>query len=113
MSISTQKRVQDAKKGMGILLVLFMGVSLSLVPAQEKKGQNYKDLVEEMYHFHIRAVQKLLGHKSIKTTEIYSHLSEGHLHYVIQQLPGSNLGTPYVLPGQKIAQVVEEFPNRL
>ena len=32
-------------------------------------------------------------HKSIKTTEIYSHLSDGYLHHVIQQLPGPNLGT--------------------
>lgn len=52
----------------------------------------------------IRAVQLLLGHKSIKTTEIYSHLSDAHLHHVIQQLPGPNLGTvlgtPLVLLGQ-------------
>ena len=49
----------------------------------------------------IRAVQKLLGHKSIKTTEIYSHLSERHLHQVVQGLPepkvnlilGTNLDT--------------------
>ncbi len=50
-------------------------------------------------------------HKSIKTTEIYSHLSDGHLHHVIQQLPGPNLGTvlgtPYILDGRKIAEVVE------
>ena len=59
----------------------------------------------------IRVVQKLLGHKSIKTTEIYSHLSEGHLHHVIQQLPDPNLGTfpgtPYVLEGRRIAEVIE------
>ena len=41
----------------------------------------------------IRAVQKLLGHKSIKTTEIYSHLSDKHLHLVICMLPGPNLVT--------------------
>ncbi len=50
-------------------------------------------------------------HKSIKTTEIYSHLSDGHLHHVIQQLPGPNLGTvlgiPNILEGRKIAEVVE------
>lgn len=59
----------------------------------------------------IRAVQKLLGHKSIRTTEIYSHLSERHLHHVVGQLPGPKmgtlLGTPVVLPGRGITQVVE------
>ena len=60
----------------------------------------------------IRAVQKLLGHKSIKTTEIYSHLSDKHLHSVICMLPGPNLGTvlgtPYILEGRKIAEVFEK-----
>ena len=60
----------------------------------------------------IRAVQKLLGHKLIVTTEVYSHLSDGHLHHVVQQLPGPNLGTflgaPYNLKGQKIAEVIEK-----
>jgi site-specific recombinase XerD len=59
----------------------------------------------------IRAVQKLLGHKSIRTTEIYSHLSEHHLHYVVRQLPGPNLGTildtKAILPGRAMAQVVD------
>jgi len=59
----------------------------------------------------IRAVQKLLGHKPIRTTEIYFHLSERHLHYVVGQLSGSKmgtlLGTPVVLPGRGITQVVE------
>jgi len=41
----------------------------------------------------IRAVQKLLGHKSIKTTEIYSHLSEKHLYHIVHQLPGPKMGT--------------------
>ena len=41
----------------------------------------------------IRAVQLLLGHKSIRTTEIYSHLCERHLHYVVGQLPGPKMGT--------------------
>ncbi len=41
----------------------------------------------------IRAIQKLLGHKSIRTTEIYSHLSERHLQHVVHLLPGPNLGT--------------------
>jgi integrase len=60
----------------------------------------------------IRAVQKLLGHKSIRTTEIYSHLSEHHLHYVVRQLPGPNLGTildtTAILPGKGITQVIEK-----
>jgi site-specific recombinase XerC len=59
----------------------------------------------------IRAVQKLLGHKSIRTTEIYSHLSDRHLHGVIGQLPGpemgANLGVVAVLPGRAVAQVIE------
>ncbi len=50
-------------------------------------------------------------HKSIKTTEIYSHLSDGHLHHVMQQLPEPNLGTvlgiPNILEGRKIAEVIE------
>jgi len=35
----------------------------------------------------IRAIQKLLGHKSIRTTEIYAHLSDKHLHHVVSMLP--------------------------
>ena len=60
----------------------------------------------------IRAVQKLLGHKSIRTTEIYSHLSDRHLHGVVGQLPGpemgANLGARAILPGRAVAQVVEK-----
>ena len=60
----------------------------------------------------IRAVQKLLGHKSIRTTEVYSHLSDRHLQGVVGQLPGSemgaNLGAKLVLPGRVAAQVVDK-----
>ena len=60
----------------------------------------------------IRAVQKLLGHKSIRTTEIYSHLSDKHLHGVVGQLPGPEmgaiLGAHAVLPGRAMAQVVDK-----
>ena len=60
----------------------------------------------------IRAVQKLLGHRSIRTTEMYSHLSDKHLHAVVRMLPGPNLGTvldtPAILEGHEIAQVVEK-----
>jgi len=60
----------------------------------------------------IRAIQKLLGHKSIKTTEIYAHLSDKHLHHVVSMLPSPNLGIvlgrPAILPGKGIAQVVEK-----
>ena len=59
----------------------------------------------------IRAVQKLLGHKSIRTTEIYAHLSERHLHHVVSMLPSPKpvtvLVTPVVLPGKGIVQVVD------
>jgi hypothetical protein len=59
----------------------------------------------------IRAIQKLLGHKSIRTTEIYAHLSDKHLHHVVSMLPSPNmvivLVTPAVLPGKGIMQVVE------
>ena len=34
----------------------------------------------------IRLVQKLLGHKSIRKTEIYLHLSDNHFHGVVGQL---------------------------
>ncbi len=58
-----------------------------------------------------RAVQTLLGHKSIRTTEIYAHLSEKHLHSVVGQLRGPKmgtlLGTPVVLPAKGITQVVD------
>jgi hypothetical protein len=56
----------------------------------------------------LRAVQSFLGHKSIKTTEIYSHLADKYLQMVVDQLPspnlGTNLGTPMVLPGRSMAQ---------
>jgi len=57
----------------------------------------------------ISAVQLLLGHKSIRITEIYSHLSKRHLHDFVGQLPGSEmgilLGTPVVLPGRGIRKI--------
>lgn len=59
----------------------------------------------------IRAVQKLLGHRSIRTTEIYAHLSDRHLHHVVSMLPSPKpvrvLVTPAVLPGKGIAQVID------
>jgi len=41
----------------------------------------------------IRAIQKLLGHKSIRTTEIYAHLSDKHLYHVVSMLPDPVSGT--------------------
>jgi len=59
----------------------------------------------------IRAIQKLLGHKSIRTTEIYAHLSDKHLHYVVSMLPSpiivTVLGTPVVLPEKGFVQIVD------
>lgn len=56
----------------------------------------------------IRAVQMLLGHKSIRTQEIYSHLNERHLHHVVGQFPGPKmgilLGTPAILRSRGIVQ---------
>jgi hypothetical protein len=59
----------------------------------------------------LRAVQSLLGHKSIKTTEIYSHLTDKYLQAVVNVLPSPNLGTPVVLPGCRIVQVLNEIRN--
>jgi hypothetical protein len=60
----------------------------------------------------IRAVQSLLGHNSIGTTEIYPHLSDKHLHGVVSYLPSPDLGTfldtPVVLLERGIVQVVEK-----
>jgi hypothetical protein len=54
----------------------------------------------------------LLGHKSIRTTEIYSHLSDKHLHSVICMLPGPNLGKVLgitsLLEGSEIMRVIEK-----
>jgi len=60
----------------------------------------------------LRAVQILLGHKSGRTTEIYSHLADRYLQTVVNQLPspdlGTNLGTTVVLPGRGIVQVTDK-----
>ena len=55
----------------------------------------------------IRAVQKLLGHRSIYTAGIYSHLSERHLHHIIHLLPNPDLNKPAILTGKGITQVVD------
>ena len=59
----------------------------------------------------MRALQLILGYKSIKTTQIYAHLSDQHLSELVNQLPGPKmgtiLGTPVVLPSRKIAEVVD------
>jgi len=60
----------------------------------------------------IRAIQKLLGHKSIRTTEIYARLSYKHLHHVVSMLPSPNMvtvwGTTSFLEGSQITQVFEK-----
>ncbi len=59
----------------------------------------------------IRAIQKLLGHKSIRTTEIYPHLSDKHLYHVVSMLPSPNMVTVLVTPDDffapEITQVVD------
>ena len=42
----------------------------------------------------IRALQLILGHQKIKTTQIYSHVSEDHLKAVADQM---NLGVATIL----------------
>ena len=65
----------------------------------------------------IRAVQKLLGHKSIRTTEVYAHLSDKHLYHVVSLLPSPNMVTVLVTPddcgGQRILFFLTEMPPRL
>jgi integrase len=51
----------------------------------------------------MRALQLIFGYKSIKTTQIYAHMSNQHLSKLVNQIPGPKmdtiLGTPVVLPG--------------
>ena len=60
----------------------------------------------------IRTIQKLLGHKSVRTMEIYAYLSDKHLYHVVSLLPSQNLGTvlgtPAILSGKGITQIVEK-----
>lgn len=46
----------------------------------------------------IKAIQKLLGHKSIRTIEIYAYLSDKHLYQVVSMLPSPNMVTVMVIP---------------
>jgi site-specific recombinase XerD len=41
-------------------------------------------------HVDIRALQELLGHESIATTEIYTHLGEQELRIAVESNPLSN-----------------------
>ncbi|MFQ6109679.1 MAG: tyrosine-type recombinase/integrase [Candidatus Aminicenantales bacterium] len=59
----------------------------------------------------IRAIQKLLGHKSKRTTEMYPHLSDRPLHHVVSMLrspkPVTVLVTVGIFDDRWIPQVVE------
>jgi hypothetical protein len=57
----------------------------------------------------LRAVHILLGHKSGRTTEIYSHLADRYLQAAVNLLPSSNLGTTVILPGRGMTQVVDKL----
>ncbi len=50
------------------------------------------------------------GYKSIRTAEIYSHLSDKHLHGIVGQLPsldmGADLGAIAILPGRADTHIV-------
>jgi integrase len=50
----------------------------------------------------MRALQKLLGHKSIKTTMVYAHVSDDHLEHLINKLPEANLVTDLVTKNEKM-----------
>jgi len=58
---------------------------------------------------------KPLSYKSIRTAEIYSHLSDRHLNGLVGHLPGPKMGTlfgtPVVFPGRTMAQVLDEIRN--
>ncbi len=60
---------------------------------------------------HIRTIQKLPGHKSIRTKEVYAHLTDKHLHHVVSMLPSPNMVTVLVTPDDffapEITQVVD------
>ena len=56
----------------------------------------------------IRAVQKLLGHKSIRTTEVYAHLSDKHLYHVVSLLPSPNMVTVLVTPSDFVAPEIPQ-----
>jgi hypothetical protein len=59
----------------------------------------------------IWVIQKILSHKSIRTTEIYAHLSDKHLYHVVSLLSSPNvdtlLGTLAILPEKGITQAVD------
>jgi site-specific recombinase XerD len=38
----------------------------------------------------IRSVQQLLGHASINTTQIYTHVTDSHLHEIHKKFHGQN-----------------------
>jgi len=45
-----------------------------------------------MKYGNLRTIQEILGHSSIKTTEIYAHLSNEHIKEMIKDF-GASLGT--------------------
>ena len=60
----------------------------------------------------IRAIQKLLGHKSIKTTEIYAHLNDKHLFHILSLLFSPNMITVLVTPDNLVAPEIKQVVEK-
>lgn len=56
----------------------------------------------------IKAIQKLLGHKSIRTIEIDAHLNDKNLHHVVSMLSSANLVTDLIMGNkERVAKLLK------